>query len=132
MSLEQFKPIEGYPHYAVSTWGNVINTDTGCVLYQEETKKGYLRVKLSNGHGEVRNHKVHRLVAKAFIPNMEGKPQVNHIDGNKKNNSVSNLEWVTNQENAAKRAYIIHRFADMLREIADGVEEGLEKLQRDM
>jgi len=124
MSLEQFRPINGYPYYAVSTWGNVINTVTGCMLCQEETKKGYLRVKLSDGHGKYTNHKVHRLVAKAFIPNPEGKPQVNHIDGNKKNNSVSNLEWVTNRENAAKRSDIIHRFADMLREIADGIEEG--------
>jgi hypothetical protein len=58
------------------------------------SKKGYCRL---NAGGTV--YQVHRLVGKYFIPNPGSKAQINHLDGNKKNNAASNLEWVTNQEN---------------------------------
>lgn len=56
--------------------------------------KGYKRLNLN---GVV--HFAHKLIAITFIPNLDNKPQINHIDGNKLNNTVKNLEWVTNQEN---------------------------------
>ncbi len=61
--------------------------------------KGYLRVDLRTDDDKRKVGIVHRLVAIAFIPNPENKPQVNHIDANKINNHANNLEWVTNQEN---------------------------------
>lgn len=70
------------------------------VIKQQSDGKGYLRVGLCKD-GVSKTYLVHRLVAIAFIPNPEGKEQVNHIDENKKNNSVKNLEWVTNSENLA-------------------------------
>jgi hypothetical protein len=57
-------------------------------------KEGYMRVKLLG-----KTKKVHRLVAQAFIPNPDNKPTVNHIDGNRSNNCVENLEWATYSEN---------------------------------
>ena len=68
------------------------------VLSPSTDSYGYLVVGLTRIDETMRTRKVHRLVAAAFIPNPENKPEVNHKDGNKKNNSVSNLEWVTRPE----------------------------------
>ena len=74
-------------------------------VYKENKKlncnnhDGYRRVSITYENGSAQRHYVHRLVAEAFVPNPENKPFVNHIDGNKSNNSSNNLEWVTNQEN---------------------------------
>ena len=64
----------------------------------ETDKDGYQIVNLCKD-GKVRLHKVHRLVAMAFIKNTDNRDQINHIDGNKANNRVSNLEWVNGSEN---------------------------------
>ena len=60
---------------------------------------GYLYVPLSK-NGKVKNHNIHRLLAEHFISNPKNKPHINHIDGNKLNNSLDNLEWCTHKENA--------------------------------
>ena len=107
MSLEIFRPIDGFPDYQVSSWGRVYNTYTERFINPEETEKGYLRVDLYEQSGNRTHKKVHRLVAEAFIPNPDGKPQVNHKDGNKKNNSYTNLEWVTDAENKEHQKRLI-------------------------
>lgn len=98
--MEIYRDIENYEDYQITSWGRVFNKKTERFVNQEETEKGYLRVDLHNKDGR-KHFKVHRLVAGEFIPNPLDKPQVNHKDGNKKNNSVTNLEWVTNEENLA-------------------------------
>lgn len=76
----------------------VIASRFGRVIKPQVSRNGYIRVELwENGKG--RKHLVHRLLAQAFIPNPHAKPQVNHIDGNKANNALHNLEWVTQSEN---------------------------------
>ena len=98
--MEIYKDIEGYEGlYQITSWGRVYAVDRDKFVNPEETSKGYLRVDLYKKNGMRKHFKVHRLVAKAFIANPLNKPQVNHIDGNKQNNSFTNLEWVTDEEN---------------------------------
>lgn len=80
--------------YEITRSGDVINKNTGRVLKGVPNNKGYLRVCIV---GKLRF--IHRLVAEKYVPNPFNKSQVNHIDGNKLNNSADNLEWVTNLEN---------------------------------
>lgn len=102
--MEEWKAVEGTNgRYEVSNTGKVrslICSDCGLIKELKPTmdNKGYLRVGLW-GNGKRNQAKVHRLVAIAFIPNPENKPEVNHLDGNKTNNNVSNLQWATASEN---------------------------------
>lgn len=105
--MEIYKDIKGYEgKYQITSWGRVYNVDRNVFLNPYVHFKGYLRIDLHGKNGKREHKKVHRFVADAFTPNPHGKLQVNHKDGNKKNNSVTNLEWVTNKENAEHRKMI--------------------------
>ena len=91
--------------FEISSYGKLRRIPTGNILKNHISKKGYCVICVSLGS---RNNKIlikmHRAVAENFIPNPENKSEVNHKDGNKQNNFVNNLEWVTNGENI-KHAY---------------------------
>ena len=84
--------------YAVSNKGKILNVKSGRQLKTNVNKNGYEYVQLST-NGKRRTYRIHRLVAQCFISNDDIKPYINHIDGNKLNNDVTNLEWCTAKEN---------------------------------
>jgi len=99
----EVKEIEGFTKYVINKVGNVYNKDTHVSISQFSSENGYKRCSLScsNEDGKTIRKKpyVQCLVAKAFIPNPNNLPKVNHMNANKKDNRVENLEWCTHSEN---------------------------------
>ena len=131
--LEVWRPVSNTGgQYEVSNYGHVrTNNRRPGLLTLTKQVSGYLYAMVCLTSGKQQNCRVNRLVAKAFIPNPYNLPEVNHIDGNKENNHVSNLEWVSRSYNVKhsfssglKRA---HRWTDEERKrISEKVKATLE------
>jgi hypothetical protein len=99
VDLTGFKAVIDFPNYLISNKGEVYSVPYKKIMKQQKNNDGYIGIQLTKKN-ERKSFLVHRLVAMHFIPRIEDKDVVNHKDGNKTNNDVSNLEWCTNSENA--------------------------------
>ena len=114
MKVEVWKDILDFPNYQISNLGRVkskgryvnvgIKNQDKC--YRKEkiidgyiNRKGYKQVTLYDENRKPKTMRIHKLVALYFIPNINNLPEINHKDGNKLNNNVDNLEWITNYDN---------------------------------
>lgn len=121
---EEFKDIDGYEgSYQISNLGRIkslirkgVTKET--ILISSISTHGYYQITLSLKK-KSKTFRIHRLIAKSFIPNIMNKREINHIDGNKLNNHVSNLEWCTRSEN------ISHAFKTGLSKISTAQKESI-------
>lgn len=97
-AVEEWKILPEFPEYSVSSLGRIRNTKKETIRVPDINSKGYARLRLVRG-GKIIRKFVHRLVAEVFIANPEGKPMVDHIDGDYHNNRLDNLRWATRSEN---------------------------------
>lgn len=123
------KPIEGFDDYII--WNNGVVERINFTHHNQKkyiqpcvNSSNYKKVVLKDNEGKAKNCYIHRLVANAFIPNPDNKPEVNHKDGNKWNNNLENLEWATKQENA------LHAFDMGLRTITSYNKHRVSKTTR--
>ena len=101
VTRDEFYPIPNFKNYLINIQGDIFSLRRKKVLKARKGKFGYLYIGITNDDGHRKFIKIHRAVALTFIPQIEGKPFINHKDGNKLNNNVSNLEWCTAKENVA-------------------------------
>ena len=107
MAMNTWKDVAGYEGiYKVSPHGEIYSIKNRSILSPCVNNKGYSMVILYK-RAKPKHMLVHRIVALSYIPNVDNLPQVNHIDGNKRNNNITNLEWCSNGSNQIHRIYTL-------------------------
>lgn len=123
--MEIWKEIKDYNGlYFISNLGNIKNAK-GKILKQGLCSQGYSRLNLTINN-KYKTHRVHRLIAEAFIENIDNKPYINHINGIKNDNRIENLEWCTAKDN------IRHAFKTGLKISAKGDKHGKSKISNEL
>lgn len=117
--MKEWKKVKGFEQYSVSNEGEVMNPK-GNIMKAFFAGSGYLQIALWRD-GKKKKFYVHRLVAEAFIENSHGYKEVNHKDGNKENNAVSNLEWCTRAENLNHSYYALNNHVKAVKCFETGV-----------
>lgn len=97
--MKQINISEIKPYYYVTEEGEIYSSYSNKYLKKDLDKDGYERVSLQTIEGKRKSYRVNRIVALTYIKNINNYPVVNHIDNNKRNNKVDNLEWTTVQQN---------------------------------
>lgn len=100
MEFEYWRSIPSFPVYSASNYGRIRNDGTGRIMHVYVNPRGYLQLTLRRDNQQIAA-RVHRLVAEAFLGGPHPGFDVNHIDGDKTNNCIENLEWCTRKENVS-------------------------------
>ncbi len=117
--MKEWRRIKGFERYEVSNEGDVRNAE-GNILKPFKTNSGYLQVQLYNGKARTKKY-IHRMVAESFVLNDRNLKEVNHLNGNKKDNRACNLEWCTRSENLIHSCYELKGHVKSVRCIETGV-----------
>ena len=123
--MENWRKIKDFDNYSVSDKGNVRNDKKGTLLRHRISTSGYPCLILPRAGKHYMKY-IHRMVGEAFIPNPQNLPQIDHIDGTKTNNAVSNLRWVSVSENY--RAYGYEQRAESRKREVLAIYENGEKI----
>lgn len=130
MERTEWRTIEFAGNYEVSSNGQVRNKGTKKVLSGRKSKSGYLQVCIKkDATNKFQNYHIHRLVAIFWIPNPGNKKEVNHKDGNKLNNNIENLEWVTSRENSLHKTRVLKENKTCNKKIGMFSKDGKELLK---
>lgn len=127
------KQIKDYPNYLITLDGKVFSMITMKFLKPNNTGRGYLSAQLYDKNGGSKRRLIHRLVAETYLQNIESKEQVNHINGNKHDNCLLNLEWNTSSENNKHAFRTGLRFVDdKRRQMGHDLKEKRKKIVLDL
>ena len=120
---EKWAVAVGYQYYLVSNYGRVYSLKHKKILKYNVVTRNYLEVKLKRNDGEFEHVKIHRLVAKMFVDNPQGKMIVHHIDCNNQNNKADNLLWVTAEEHIQIHRQLREAAKQNKKQIGGGLNE---------
>ena len=105
MGDNEWMPVFGASRYEISRIGSIRSVATKKLMTMQTTRRGYIRLTIIHDDGKRRPRSLHQLLALTYLPNPDEHKEIDHIDRNRSNNSISNLRWVSRAEQAKNRVY---------------------------